>query len=98
MGKRVNLHDYIAYRRKLSEMTVELDDTAEYIYSCMVDLALAGKWKEWADSHPLGIDYEFTEDMLIDTGDRCIEALADVLDALYDAIEVFAYESGDMKE
>ena len=79
-------------------MTVELDDLAEHIYSCMVDLATAGKWKEWADSQPLGLAPEFSEEMLIDTGDACIEALGDVLDALYDAIEIFASEAGDMRE
>ena len=98
MAKHVNLQDFVAYRKKLSDTSVALDAIGDDIYSCIVDLAVSGKWKEWADAQPIGLEYEFTDDMLRDTGDECIDALWDVLDALYDAVEVMAYQAGDLTE
>ncbi|MDR2495583.1 MAG: hypothetical protein LBD21_00420 [Tannerellaceae bacterium] len=98
MAKRINLHDHLAYRRKLSETVVELDEMADWLYSCMVGLAMHGKWKEWADANHIGLDYEFTEDMLRNTGDTCIDALIDTLDSICDAIELLTQEAGDLAE
>ncbi|MDR2498120.1 MAG: hypothetical protein LBD28_01625 [Tannerellaceae bacterium] len=93
MAKQIKLQDYVAYRKKLSEIVVDLDEMAELIYTCMVDLAISGKLKDLAEKHPHALESELTEDMVLEAGDKYIDALGNILDAMYDAIEIFSTEA-----
>jgi uncharacterized protein YwgA len=84
----VNFHQYTKYHKKLSEIVNQLTDMSEQIHSGMVNLAILGKWQEWSDGQPEGAVFEFTEDMLRNTGDKNVDALVELMDKILDTKDV----------
>ena len=83
----VQLKDYVQYHEKL-EKTMELvDDISEKVYESLIDLACLNKWKEWSDEQPIGTIFEFTKDMLRNTGDNNIDILWELLDKISEVKE-----------
>lgn len=84
MGKVIKITtDYKSteqYRSMLTNAIEKLEDIEENLNSLIVNLATAGKWKEWSDSIPVGGTFKFTEEMLKDTGDNNINDIAGLLD------------------
>lgn len=64
------------YRESLNEIISNLSKLESELFDSMVSLAMTGKWKEWSDSQPFDTVCNFTEDMLIHTGDRNIDEIA----------------------
>ena len=84
MGKVIKITtDYKSteqYRSMLTNAIEKLEDIEENLNNLIVNLATAGKWKEWSDSIPVGGTFKFTEEMLKDTGDNNINDIAGLLD------------------
>jgi hypothetical protein len=78
----INFHQHKQYRKELSEVVNQLTEMSSQIYSDMVNLALLGKWREWEEKQPIGAIFEFTEEMLRDTGDKNVDALAELMDKI----------------
>jgi hypothetical protein len=85
----VNFHQYTKYHKELAEVVTQLTDMSKQIHSGMVNLAILGKWQEWSDGQPEGAVFEFTEDMLRNTGDKNVDALAELMDKILDTKDVF---------
>ncbi len=84
MSKIIKINtDYKAtpeYRSALTD-SVELLNNIEFdLQNLIVNLATTGKWKEWSDSIPVGSKFDFTEEMLKDTGDNNVNELAGLLE------------------
>ena len=88
MDKVININK--SYKRSkeyietIDETIQYLEEIEEVIFSQIVSLATAGKWKEWSDSMPVGTEFNFTDEMLRDTGDPNVDAMKTVLDNVID--------------
>ena len=100
-GKRetpvIQLKDYVRYHEKLSKIIELASDLSDEIYGNLFDLACLNKWKEWSDEQPIGTIFEFTEDMLRNTGDNNIDILWELLDKIREVKNrVTKYPGGEM--
>ncbi|MDR1103288.1 MAG: hypothetical protein LBL42_05975 [Tannerella sp.] len=65
------------------ERTVEaLDRMEDDVRDCMVAPATTGKWKKWSDKQPIGTEFNFTEEMLRNTGDVHVDLLCGLMDKM----------------
>ena len=69
-----------AYSATLSGVIDKLENFEIELNELIVGLAVSGKWKEWSDQQPIGTIFEFTEEMLKDTGDINVDAIAGLKD------------------
>jgi hypothetical protein len=77
--------DYKSAKKYLStvdNVVEKLEAIEDDLQGLVVNLATAGKWKEWSDKIPDGETFEFTEEMLKDTGDSNVDSIAGLLDEL----------------
>jgi hypothetical protein len=86
-GKIINFGDYNKYRNTLSEIMDDMTNLSEDIEEGMFNLACLGKWKEWDEQQPVGSEFDLTEDMLRNTGDKNIDLLWELLDKIADVKE-----------
>jgi len=70
------------YRRELNLSVNKLDEFGNELIGLMINLATTGKWKEWSDNMQDGVKFEFSEEMLKDTGDENVNDLALMMDEL----------------
>jgi hypothetical protein len=70
------------YRTTLANAIEELQNIESILHELIVGLALSGKWKGWSDSQPIGTTFNFTEEMLKDTGDSNVDRLFSLRDEL----------------
>jgi len=63
------------YREALSEAITDLEKFSDELETTIEGLATTGKWKAWSDSIPVGGEFHFTNEMLIDTGDANVDAI-----------------------
>jgi hypothetical protein len=78
MTKIINLVDYkneIKYSEVILKTKSFLDDTQEKIQEHMVNLATHGVWKDFFDQFKEGDTFNFSQDMIENTGDKNIEML-----------------------
>jgi hypothetical protein len=61
-----------AYRRVLLEFMDKVAESSEDFFQISLNLAINGKWREWNESMPIGSTLNFSEDMLLDTGDEFV--------------------------
>jgi hypothetical protein len=90
----VDFHQHKKYHKELVEIVNQLTDMSEQIHSGMVNLAILGKWQEWSGEQSEGTVFEFTEDMLRNTGDKNVDALVELMDKILDTKDVFMGFSG----
>jgi hypothetical protein len=57
------------------------------VMNSMVMLATTGKWKKWSDEQPIGSKFEFTEEMLRNTGDVHVDLLCGLMDKILNVRE-----------
>ena len=82
MTKTINLNDQNKYQNKLKETIEFLDYTENELFSKMICLATLGKWKNWDDNIEIGTVFNFTEEMLRDTGDFNINKLFEIAEKI----------------
>ena len=84
MSKIIKINtDYKAtteYRSALTDSIEWLNNIEFDLQTLIVNLSTTGKWKEWSDSIPIGAKFDFTEEMLKDTGDNNVNELAGLLE------------------
>lgn len=73
--KIINLHEKNEFKERLAKTREYLAEVESGLHAEMVELALAGKWNDWSESQEEGTVFTFTDEMLINTGDKNIEAL-----------------------
>ncbi|MDR2814932.1 MAG: hypothetical protein LBB79_09830 [Prevotellaceae bacterium] len=88
---------YEKYYNMRSEIDEWLGEIAEQLFSRMVDLALAGKWQKWAKKQPVGTVFEFSYEMICDTGDANVDALVELLDTIGDTQKAISWEKSEVK-
>jgi len=60
------------YNKRLKATTADLSDMSLKLFDLGLKLALTDKWKEWSDSMPVGSEFNFDNEMLLDTGDNIV--------------------------
>ena len=78
MCKIINLQEYHhqnEYSENIAETKSFLLEMQDELYTKMINIASAGVWKEWMDSIPIGGEFNFTSDMIENTGDKKVELL-----------------------
>lgn len=73
--KIIDLHEQNEFQERLAKTRDYLAEVESGLHAEMVELALAGKWKDWSDEQKEGTVFTFTDEMLRNTGDKNIEAL-----------------------
>lgn len=68
------------YRQRMADTVDKLSVMEQELHKLIVGLAVSGKWKEWSDKQPVGTQFNFTEEMLKDTGDKNVDELAGLID------------------
>ena len=81
-GKIINFKDYVEYHEKLSEVMESVNDLSDEIFESLFILACLDKWKQWSDNQPVGSEFEASEEMLRNTGDKNIDLLWELLDKI----------------
>ncbi len=71
-----------AYRKLLRETGDDLEEMAITVFERAVQLVMAGKWKEWSDSAPVGTEAYIDEAMLRQAGDPAVAHLLDIQEQL----------------
>jgi len=66
------------YNELLKECSGELAEISSRLFDMGVKLALAGKWKEWSDSVPVGTMMNFNDEMLLDSGDETVQRVVEL--------------------
>ncbi|MDR1780258.1 MAG: hypothetical protein LBR50_05940 [Tannerella sp.] len=84
-----------AYSDKLHETADKLQDLTGELFGCALELALAGKWRDWDNEQPIGTIFEFTEEMLCDTGDKNVDMLMDAYFKVKEVNDLFFFVTSD---
>ncbi|OAV69318.1 hypothetical protein Barb6_00341 [Bacteroidales bacterium Barb6] len=83
----IDINAYADYKKDLAALTEQLDEVFDdLIWETMVNLACKKKWKKWDDSHDIGDEFTFTEEMLRNTGDKNIDLLWELVEK-YDEVK-----------
>lgn len=76
MGKIINIHEHQReYKQQLQETLDYLVSVRDELFTHMINIASRGVWKEWMKKIPEGDSFQFSFDMLENTGDKNVEAL-----------------------
>ncbi len=83
LGKLFNIDDFRlpsrknseSYRSALDGVLERLAETSADILSACFGMAVAGTWREWDATVPVGMEIDVDDEMLMDTGDTTITAL-----------------------
>ena len=83
VGKLFNIDDFRlpswknseSYRSALNSVLERLAETSSDILSACFGMAVAGTWREWDATVPVGTEIAVDDEMLMDTGDTTITAL-----------------------
>ena len=90
-NKIVELNKYAKdtgnYRDRLKKLADELNEMSESCFTASINLAVLGKWKEWDRSMPVGSNFTFSEDQLLDTGDEFVTSVTQLRIDMLDLIE-----------
>jgi len=88
MTKMINFKKKIEYQKSLLETLDYIENIKNQLIGKMIDLAMLDKWQEWNKKQEEGAIFEFTEEMLKNTGDKNIDKLCEIIDKL----EMVKYE------
>lgn len=83
MSKKViNINQKREYQKRILATQELLTKIEEDLFNEIIDLATIGKWKQWSDKQEIGTVFNFTDEMLKDTGDENIDSLYELMDEL----------------
>ena len=68
------------YQEQLKENILKLEEIEGDLVGLAINTATTGKWKEWSESMKEGDIFNFTEEMLKDTGDENVDLIASLID------------------
>lgn len=77
-NKVINLNQNNEYKERVVKVFEFLEQTERDLTSEIIDLAVLGKWKKWSDEQPNGTEFEFTDEMLQNSGDENVDMLCDL--------------------
>ena len=90
--KIINIDSYRSadqrYRETVSEMRSVLAETSEYLHGAAIDLAVNGPWREWDEQQPVGSDFFFSDQMLLESGDANVALLVRLSVLLEQALDL----------
>jgi hypothetical protein len=78
------------YMEELHNTLKTLGEFYDKIEGHMINLAVRDKWKEWNDTMKEGDVFNFSEEMLADTGDKNIDDLFNLFEKTYNIIETIS--------
>jgi hypothetical protein len=87
MSKIIKIESYNAYNQQLKESIVELEKIKQSLLDMSVNIAISGRWKKWSDDQPVGTEFEFTREMLSNTGDKIVDSFVEIIDHIEDLQE-----------
>lgn len=87
MSKVIKIESYNAYNQQLKESIVELEKIKQSLLDMSVNIAISGRWKKWSDDQPVGTEFEFTREMLSNTGDKIVDSFVGIIDLIEDLQE-----------
>lgn len=87
MSKVIKIESYNAYNQQLKESIVELEKIKQSLLDMSVNIAISGRWKKWSDDQPVGTEFEFTKEMLSNTGDKIVDSFVLIIDHIEDLQE-----------
>jgi thymidylate synthase len=82
MIKTIKLQNRLKYQNELKETIEVLEKFETELTSRMINLATLDKWQEWDEEQNVGTVFQFTSDMLQDTGDVNIDKLFKILESI----------------
>lgn len=83
MSKKViNINQKREYQKRILETQELLTKIEKDLFNEIIDLATIGKWKQWSDKQEIGTVFNFTDEMLKETGDENIDSLYELMDEL----------------
>ena len=83
MNKKViNINQKREYEKRILKTQELLTKVEQNLFNEIIDLATIGKWKKWSDEQEIGTVFNFTDEMLKETGDKNIDALYELMDEL----------------
>lgn len=80
MTKTIKLQNRLKYQNELKETIEVLEKFETELTSRMINLATLDKWQEWDEEQEVGTVFQFTTDMLQDTGDVNIDKLFKIIE------------------
>jgi predicted nuclease with TOPRIM domain len=78
------------YIEELHDMLKTLGEFYDKIEGHMINLAIRDKWKEWNDTMKEGDTFNFSDEMLANTGDKNIDDLYVLYENVYNIIELIS--------
>ena len=85
--KIINLFENTRYKQSILKTKEYLDEFQYELYSCMINIATNGKWKKWSNEQEEGTEFDFTYEMLSNTGDNNVDLLLELYENISDTIE-----------
>lgn len=89
MAKFIPLRANTEYQETLKQTIDLLDNIEADLFNQIVGLATSGKWKKWSDEQLIGSVFEFTEEMLRNTGDKNVDLLIELIEIIINTREAF---------
>lgn len=80
MTKTIKLQNRLKYQNELKETIEVLEKFETELTSRIINLATLDKWQEWDEKQEVGTVFQFTADMLQDTGDVNIDKLFKIIE------------------
>ena len=82
------------YRDTVAQVRSFLSETSEQLHGMAVDLAVSGPWREWDEEQPIGTEFCFDHEMLLESGDSNVAALVRLSALLEQAIDLIEVPRG----
>jgi hypothetical protein len=82
MAKIISINSSREYAEAIEQTVEALERTEDEVMDHMIALATTGKWKKWSDRQPVGSEFEFTGEMLRNTGDVRVDLLCGLMDKI----------------
>ena len=76
------------YRDAVEEVRSVLAETSQYVHGAAIDLAVNGPWREWDEQQPVGSDFFFSDQMLLESGDANVAVLVRLSVLLEQALDL----------
>lgn len=83
MTKIIQLRNFEDYYEQIAITIAQLDDFIEELHHQAVCLAVKNKWKMWDHDIPEGSEFEFSREMLSNTGDSNVDAIVSLIDEAF---------------
>lgn len=90
MTKIIDLNNRNKYQEELGDALKYLDQIKRELTTRALHLAIADKWKEWNKKQKTGAVVQFSNDALLDIGDKNIDALIELTKNIDTAQEIMS--------